>query len=169
MLDVGSTLFERLDAALLCMRKLRCKDFKRQPRDPATNPPITAVHKEIYVVGRELVVPRVGGGRQWHGFRLLGSPAVLQTIARLLRSWKTSCPQSSHNQFLTTDSSVAGYHNERFGRTKLWLTGFGKSGFDVLQATCSAQSKKPAAPRETRLRGWACRTRTPKCRRKISL
>ena len=97
MLDVGSTLFERLDAALLCMRKLRCKDFKRQPRDPATNPPITVVHKEIYVVGRELVVPRVDCGRQWHGFRLLGSTAVLQTIARLLRSWKTSWPQSSHN------------------------------------------------------------------------
>ena len=90
MLDVGSTLFERLDAALLCMRKLRCKDFKRQPRDPATNPPIIVVHKEIYVVGRELVVPRVDCGRQWHGFRLLGSTAVLQTIARLLRSWKTS-------------------------------------------------------------------------------
>jgi len=29
--------------------------------------------------------------------------------------------------------------------------------------------KKPAAPRETRLRGWACEIRTQKRRRKLSL
>jgi hypothetical protein len=111
MLDLGSTLFERLDAALLCTRKLRCKDFKRRPRDPATNPPITVVHKEIYVVGRELVVPRVDCGRQWHGFRLLGSTAVLQTIARLLRCsvrGRRVVRRQATTQFLTTDSSIAG-------------------------------------------------------------
>jgi hypothetical protein len=43
--------------------------------------------------------------------------------------------EDATTQFLTTDSSVAGYHNERFGGTKLWLTGFGKSGFGSKVAT----------------------------------
>src|SRR4051794_28320445 len=58
MLDAGSTLFERLDAALLRTWKLRCEDFERHPGDPAADPPITVVHIEIHIVGREMVVPR---------------------------------------------------------------------------------------------------------------
>jgi hypothetical protein len=67
MLDAGSALCERLDAALLRMRKLRCEDFERRPGDAATNLPIAVVHVEIHIVGHELVVARVGCGRQWHG------------------------------------------------------------------------------------------------------
>src|SRR5262249_14383006 len=67
MLDAGSAPCERLDAALLRMRKLRCEDFERRPGDAATNLPITVVHVEIHIVGHELVVARVGCGRQWHG------------------------------------------------------------------------------------------------------
>jgi hypothetical protein len=98
MLDAGSTLFERLDTALPCIRKLRCEDFERQPRDPATNRPITAIHKEIYAVGREVMVPRVDCGRQWHALAWL-TPVVVQRITRSRRSWKAypNCPQLSCN------------------------------------------------------------------------
>jgi len=99
MLDAGSALFERLDAALLRMRKLRCEDFERRPGDAATDLPITVVHVEIHIVGHELVVARVDCGRQWHG-----SPARLRrcspedySVAPFAEEL-LSCPQSSRNR-----------------------------------------------------------------------
>jgi hypothetical protein len=77
------------------MRKLRYEDFERRPGDAATDLPITVVHVEIHIVGHELVVARVGCGRQWHG-----------SLARLRRCSPedysvapfVDCPQSSRNR-----------------------------------------------------------------------
>src|SRR5262245_48104117 len=67
MLDAGPALVERLDAALLRMRKLRCEDFERRLGQAAPELPIPVVHVEVHVVGHALVVARVDCGRHWHG------------------------------------------------------------------------------------------------------
>jgi hypothetical protein len=128
MLDAGSALFERLDAALLRMRKLRCEDFERRPGDAATDLPITVVHVEIHIVGHELVVARVDCGRQWHGSlaRLRRCSPEDYSVAPFAEELlSTVKPQQSCRRPLPLSRD-----SNRFATAEaLWLTGFGKSGF----------------------------------------
>jgi hypothetical protein len=130
MLDAGSALFERLDAALLRMRKLRCEDFERRPGDAATDLPITVVHVEIHIVGHELVVARVDCGRQWHGSlaRLRRCSPEDYSVAPFAEEL-LSCPQSSRNRVVGDHILSRGIVTDSQRQKALWLTGFGKSGF----------------------------------------
>jgi hypothetical protein len=49
------------------MRKLRFKEFERYSGDPATNTLIVVAHVEINDIGREMVMSKIDGRRQWHG------------------------------------------------------------------------------------------------------
>src|SRR6516162_3383896 len=143
MLDAGSALFERLDAALLRMRKLRCEDFERRPGDAATDLPITVVHVEIHIVGHELVVARVDCGRQWHG-----SPARLRrcspedySVAPFAEEL-LSCPQSSRNR-VVGDHILLSRDSNRFATAEAsWPTGFGKSGFGIREKLAAGLIKR---------------------------
>src|SRR5215469_16995098 len=130
MLDAGSALFERLDAALLRMRKLRCEDFERRPGDAATDLPISVVHVEIHIVGYELVMARVDCGRQWHGSlaRLRRCSPEDYSVAPFAEEL-LSCPQSSRNRVVGGPHPLSRDSNRFAAAEALWLTDFGKSGF----------------------------------------
>jgi hypothetical protein len=68
-------------------------------------------------------------------FACLGPPPYSRRLLGCSVRGRRVVHSQATTQFLTTDSSVAGYHNERFGGTKLWLMGFGKSGFGSKVAT----------------------------------
>ena len=68
-------------------------------------------------------------------FACLGPPPYSRRLLGCSVRGRRVGHSQATTQFRTTDSSVAGYHNERFGGTKLWLTGFGKSGFGSKAAT----------------------------------
>ena len=62
-------------------------------------------------------------------FACLGPPPYSRRLLGCSVRGRRVGHSQATTQFLTTDPSVVGYHNERFGGTKLWLTGFGKSAW----------------------------------------
>jgi hypothetical protein len=84
-LDAGSVLFERLDASLLCRRKLGFEQFERQSTDAAPNTLIPIVHIEINIASLKMMVPRIGCGCERHGVLFLPTRSRAHASPVLLR------------------------------------------------------------------------------------